>query len=1173
MTEEQKKWFEELSKRRSKSATTLLSDFAISNIWNSVVEKYSDQAHFIYELLQNANDVKATKSAFDLTANGLYFKHNGKKHFWVSNPNSEKEDQKNNRLGDINSITAVAQSNKKDESTIGKFGVGFKAVFQYTKTPHIYDPNFQFKICNYIVPEKLENDLKDREKGETVFYFPFDKEETKETAYSDILEKLQSLVYPTLFLSSLEEVKWETDGKQLGEYKKEKIWQKQTEDKIRQEQPEKFFYEKLELYKTINQIQTKEYLLLFTRIENIHKHAYSVGYFIDDNDKLKQKQKLPAFCFFPTKETTNLNFIIHAPFQLTDSRENIKRFESHNTKMIFHNTIMISHNRGMIQLLAVLAADSLWILRSLSLIKDDIFNIIPYKKPEESDLFSPFFSRIKFKFQTQELLPAKDGTFARKENAYWAVSPDLTDLFNHKQLSILVGKENAKWVFSSISRTDDKDIRDYIDGGFRDKRESYLIKASVDIENKIANLITAEFINKQPIVWLHKFYEYLSERKSYFDNFKNKPIFLNSEGQAVPAFERIQNRWELILFLPTVNSSPYETIHIKLLSNQRTKEFIENFGIREPSFENIIYNHIIPLYKDNGTDEIETHRHFEWFFSHWKKEGRPADFFKQIEDIDFVSYKTEEEETTYRGKGCDIYYPSKDLKNYFEFKPDTKFLDLKDYSFMKVEDTQELKEFFLGLGVRELPKIITTTTENPENQTIIRENNLDYGINIHNRRNDFVTRITDKSLDGLEEILSNIEKEEDRDKSFFLWKFIPKLSHHHSKAIFQYAVSTYRVDKKEFPSDFIRKLKTKKWLLSKSKKFVSPNEITPNELAEGYDRNSTLESLLGFKPTEILTEEERIARMFESEEQAQLARKLLDKHNEGKTGDTGKKSPSNVDSGNTNDGFEQHPKMIFETTIKNLEVLGNGFKKETIKNVGKSEAKTVIKFEEDEEFAKGIEDLKKQLEIKKSRVDLADNMNKCPKYSYDWFLAYLELLTTYGEKQSTPIRKSICFQEIKPYKTDNKYFLLCGASTYISPEIEDANDFKVRLVFGNGEKKEITVEGVSKKGQDLLIYCSGSMPVDILSRLSNIFKVEINFTPIIDLLDRLYQKFKNIEYIDNWQEINENMPPLNYIYGPPGTGKTTTLCKEIEENLNNNYMAKILVLTPTNKAADVVNKS
>jgi hypothetical protein len=156
-------WFDQLHEKRNNTATILKDDFAVGNIWNSVVEKYSDQAHFLYELLQNADDAHATKSSFELKDKGLYFRHNGRKQFWISDPTTEKEDQKINQLGDINAITAVAQSNKKDHSTIGKYGVGFKAVFQYTKTPHIFDPNFRFKIDHYIVPVRLANDLKNRD--------------------------------------------------------------------------------------------------------------------------------------------------------------------------------------------------------------------------------------------------------------------------------------------------------------------------------------------------------------------------------------------------------------------------------------------------------------------------------------------------------------------------------------------------------------------------------------------------------------------------------------------------------------------------------------------------------------------------------------------------------------------------------------------------------------------------------------------------------------------------------------------------------------------------------------------------------------------------------------------------------------------------------------------------
>ena len=53
--------------------------------------------------------------------------------------------------------------------------------------------------------------------------------------------------------------------------------------------------------------------------------------------------------------------------------------------------------------------------------------------------------------------------------------------------------------------------------------------------------------------------------------------------------------------------------------------------------------------------------------------------------------------------------------------------------------------------------------------------------------------------------------------------------------------------------------------------------------------------------------------------------------------------------------------------------------------------------------------------------------------------------------------------------------------------------------------------------------------------------------------------------------MNANLPQnIAFIYGPPGTGKTTELVKQVHNIIEREPEAKVLVLTPTNKAADVV---
>ena len=61
MNKQEALFFEALSKDRSEIAD-VLERRAVRGYKDSVVEKYSDQAHFIYELLQNADDACATNA-------------------------------------------------------------------------------------------------------------------------------------------------------------------------------------------------------------------------------------------------------------------------------------------------------------------------------------------------------------------------------------------------------------------------------------------------------------------------------------------------------------------------------------------------------------------------------------------------------------------------------------------------------------------------------------------------------------------------------------------------------------------------------------------------------------------------------------------------------------------------------------------------------------------------------------------------------------------------------------------------------------------------------------------------------------------------------------------------------------------------------------------------------
>ena len=199
MTIEQRELFEALHASRL-DAIKVFNRREFRGVWNSIIDKYPEAAHFVYELLQNADDAEATEVLIKVSPQMMYFKHNGKKHFDITDDNAKIP-------GDINAITGIGNSTKGEaQNKIGKFGVGFKAVFQYTDVPEIYDDIFKFKIEEHIVPKLLDEDHTERKDGETLFVFPF---KNPEKAYEDIVKRVETLKSPILFLANLENIRIE----------------------------------------------------------------------------------------------------------------------------------------------------------------------------------------------------------------------------------------------------------------------------------------------------------------------------------------------------------------------------------------------------------------------------------------------------------------------------------------------------------------------------------------------------------------------------------------------------------------------------------------------------------------------------------------------------------------------------------------------------------------------------------------------------------------------------------------------------------------------------------------------------------------------------------------------------------------------------------------------------
>jgi len=169
-----------------------------------LTDLYPDNAHFIYELLQNAEDARAQEVRFILHEDRIEFEHDGERLFSIN---------------DVDAITSIGFSTKLDDATnIGKFGVGFKAVFAYTETPEVESGQFHFQIHDMVVPKPDRSSRSKSGDKQTRFVLPFNNpKKPRNRARTEIETLLRSLDATTLlFLTHIRKIEYLLPDSSLG---------------------------------------------------------------------------------------------------------------------------------------------------------------------------------------------------------------------------------------------------------------------------------------------------------------------------------------------------------------------------------------------------------------------------------------------------------------------------------------------------------------------------------------------------------------------------------------------------------------------------------------------------------------------------------------------------------------------------------------------------------------------------------------------------------------------------------------------------------------------------------------------------------------------------------------------------------------------------------------------
>lgn len=1184
-------YFEALTRDRSENAD-ILEKASMRGVKNSVVEKYSDQAHFVYELLQNANDARATNARFILEEERLIFAHDGSRQFSVSDPAREEVDSLNGRLGDINAITSIGNSNKT-EASIGKFGVGFKAVFQYSSAPCIYDPVFHFQIERFIVPRLLESDFQGRLPNETLFVFPFDN---PNKAYSDILNKLQNLIYPVLFLDKLEKITV-TCGDFHTEYSRRVLEKTRLGTTLAQ---------KIQL----TQPTGIERLWLFTReTDNAqYKLPYSVGYFLDDEGKLRPVS-LPAFCFFPTREATGLNFIVHAPFLLTDSREGIRAGDEHNINMI--------------DLLSKLAGDSMIYLRDIGanttprLIDDNILEIIPVNRSiyaEQNDAqklsFLPFYERIAYKFRNERLLPAKD-CYVYKQDAYWAAFPSLPKLFSDTQLAEICGNANAHWVFRSLGREQiSYKFKDFVTSLVRTFiNEDVIIKGRnqdyyYDFEAKCRRFIEpikgipSDFVERQSIEWLHQFYKWLSDTRHRTLAAKHQSIFLDSAGKAAAAYDEHDH---LTIFLPTQEMEGYRVVHSALLEDSTTKEFILKIGITEPERKDYIYNVFLPRALRKNTP-IED-KHFVTLFSYWYESNSEArrSLIRVIKDRCYFKCVVNNSLQTNGEKAGDLYMPTPLMLQYFSGSNSVAFLPLDSYlSLVEYGQEESLQLFFRELGIRENAPLYTVEISEAEAE----QRKLPKPYSKRGRV------WSETLLHGCADAVDYIRQNKCVEKSYALWQVLMETiaKNGNLSDCFQGTCKFfYRNNQTEtFASADSERLLLSAWLVDNTGALKSPKQVTRGQLAQGYDISSEYAKLLlNFLqiPEDVdynLSDEQRakiefadkLSRLGFSESDIE-AFKEFKRLKEAKQNPPNRvpnqpqpreriapqmdspQSPKSAQTEQTKQRASTRERVVNEIVQRTERVREE--QREPRKQESRIEPPAIDRDEyipASVDFAKQIDKAKQKSAEEIEKITILEELHSralnAGKYTYDWFSALLDIEGFDSGEESLSSREvSISFAKAEREQGTKRTLVLKHPNRYIPHFMEELADIPIILHFGT-QTKTVIMEVANIVSYSLRVKLKRDSDIEGID-FSTLTEATIEAKSPAFLLQELRKGFAALNYSPEYNMQQNLCPDIEFIFGPPGTGKTTYLAQNVLVPLMaQTQLCRVLVLTPTNKAADVL---
>ena len=822
--------FEELAQKRQKWVEVNRENGFEEGIQQLMTELYPDNAHFIYELLQNAEDSGAQVVRFTLTPDEIEFEHNSDRLF---------------DLTDVESITSIGKSTKRDDQTnIGKFGVGFKAVFAYTRTPKIYSGHFHFKIHDLVVPETVKRiTMSDKE---TRFLFPFNHS-TKQAvkAVEEIERGLRELNDNTLlFLRHISIIEYLFPDGSLGFLKR--IEHDGGRIEIRAQQPDRSenISHWLRYQKDVEVIDEKGILkscriaIAFRLVEDETQKRLSEWKIIPvDNAQVS--------IYFPAqKELSLLKFHVHAPFASTVARDSVRDCEA---------------NCQLRDRIAELVVESLADIRDKGMLTMSLLTVLPNQLDGLPRFYEPIREAIVRVFQKETLTPTRNGSHASSYSLFRGPAK-IAEVLSDDDLSLLTNYSPPLWAANPPQQNQ--------------REDRFLESLKIDIwgwselvtrlsscneeERKIVN----DWLLAKDDAWLMRFYALLGE--AYETNNASLDVHelfivrvITEEGEQLvvpdqaffPPEEGIASSTNIHFVKPAVYSSGRSEAQKRL-----AEVFLRHIGVR-PFDEKAIIALRLALYpKPPGKVETDHYDDLKEFITFWTKNPTDAYLFKEKAFLLGISSDEKLRWLKPEELCIDIPFQETGLAELIEIH---KKHALWNGYIGKLDKPQaeNFTDFIKAVGVKHSISITSAPiNSNPNYCELLQDlwegaKKTEYSLEL------------DYSIDLLESYLVVRSIAASR----LIWQAVIRYDGDASMA--KYRPNKTFPTTREADSQLVHHLKSVAWIPDKSGEFHKPQDMTRNELRIDYpydDRNGLL-TAIGFGEQAKKDSEEYVSQNYHAQ--------------------------------------------------------------------------------------------------------------------------------------------------------------------------------------------------------------------------------------------------------------------------------------------------------------------